>query len=521
MDSLSFGQESFFFELNGVPLFAKGANYIPQDPFQPRVGEEAYRQLIDNVCKANMNMLRVWGGGIYEEDLFYELCDEKGILVWQDFMFACAMYPGDTAFLENVKVEAIQNLKRLRRHPSIALWCGNNENKEGWHRWGWQPAFSEAQRRDRWRDYEALFHKLLPELVATYQPEVDYWPSSPSYGRGNPRHLFEGDSHYWGVWHDAEPFDILAQRIPRFMSEFGFQAFPGPKTIAEFSAPEDRQLLSPVMQAHQKHPRGNELIMTYLERDLPKPRDFDDFLYLSQLLQAEGMRLGLEAQRRARPFCMGTLYWQLNDCWPVASWSGLDYRGRWKALHYAVREAFAEEMISVEKREEQLRLWLVSDRLDTLSNCELQVELWGTRGRLLRVKRLPLELLPAQSQVYEQLSAAAWGGKKAKKRFLRLALRDGEGKEVAEKFFYFLPPKDLNLPRPQLHWEVQKHQKGYWIHLRTDKPARAIRLSHPAEGWFSDNYFDLVPGAGKSILFHTQKEIPNFTLGLKVRSLRW
>lgn len=331
--------ESFYFKLNGEPLFIKGANYIPQDSFLNRVTEARYRKLINDSKETHMNMLRVWGGGFYENDIFYDLCDEAGILVWQDFMFACAMYPGDKAFLENVRREAVDNVKRLRNHACIALWCGNNEIDEAWHNWGWQSQFTESQRHRVWADYQKLFHDLLPGVVNRFDDRRFYWPSSPKFGRGDPRSLTEGDSHYWGVWHDAEPFEMFREKGGRFQSEYGFQAFPPLETVKRFALPDDFSVESEVMKVHQKHPRGNQLIKTYMERDYNIPDDFEHFLYLSGVLQAEGMKIGIEALRRAKPFCMGSLYWQLNDCWPVVSWSGIDYYGNWKALHYFVKKA--------------------------------------------------------------------------------------------------------------------------------------------------------------------------------------
>ena len=247
--------ESFYFKLNGVPVFAKGANYIPQDIFQDRVEPKHYKKLIEDVLAANMNMLRVWGGGIYEDDLFYQLCDARGLLVWQDFMYACALYPGNGRFLKNTAREALDQVERLRQHPCIALWCGNNENSEAWYNWGWQMQFNEAQREQLWRDYRTLFHDLLPTYVQNYAGGVPYWESSPKYGRANPKSTREGDSHYWGVWHDEQPFDAFDKKVPRFMSEFGFQSFPEWRTIQSFTLPEDRQLDSKVMLLHQKHPR--------------------------------------------------------------------------------------------------------------------------------------------------------------------------------------------------------------------------------------------------------------------------
>ena len=255
--------ESFYFKVNGIPIFMKGANYIPQDNLQNRVSPNHYRKLLTDVKDANMNMLRVWGGGIYEENIFYELCDSIGILVWQDFMFACAMYPFDSLFLDNVQQEAIYNIKRLRHHPSIALWCGNNENSEGWKRWGWQDSYTKEQKEEIWIGYKKVFQEILPKITKTYSQSA-YWESSPKFGRGNAQHQFEGDAHYWGVWHDAEPFENFEKKIPRFMSEFGFQSFPQISTIAAFSDSADWTLKSDAMKNHQKHPKYTYVFASFL-----------------------------------------------------------------------------------------------------------------------------------------------------------------------------------------------------------------------------------------------------------------
>jgi beta-mannosidase len=344
---------SFYIELNGVPVFAKGANYIPGDNFLPRVDPEKYLQVVQSAAQANMNMLRVWGGGIYENDLFYNLCDEYGILIWHDFMFACAMYPSDDAFIENVKQEAIQNIKRLRNHPCLALWCGNNEIDMGWSHelgdpWGWKKNFSAQQVAQLWRDYKKLFHQILPELVAQYAPGTFYWPSSPLAGL-DERSTYEspsGDMHYWGVWHGLHPFEDFKRYIGRFVSEYGFQSFPELKSVKAYTIPDDWDINSEVMKSHQRSPIGNLRIKNYMEKYYRVPDSFSNFLYVGQVLQAEAIKYAIEAHRRKKPYCMGSLYWQINDCWPVASWSGIDYFGRWKALHYFAKKAFADILIS-------------------------------------------------------------------------------------------------------------------------------------------------------------------------------
>ncbi|HEX8293121.1 MAG TPA: glycoside hydrolase family 2 TIM barrel-domain containing protein, partial [Pyrinomonadaceae bacterium] len=371
--------KSFAFVVNGVPVFAKGANWIPADSFPERVTRERYRRLLESARDANMNMLRVWGGGYYEADEFYELCDELGIMVWQDFMFACSMYPGDEQFLESVRAEATDNVRRLRNHPSVVLWCGNNEVETAWQHWGWK----ERLPAKLWDDYKKIFHGVLPEVVAREDPSRPYWPSSPSSNLEDDSDSQRvGDIHYWEVWHASKPFDYYERQRPRFMSEYGFQSFPLIETVRAYTLPADHDIQSPVMLAHQKHPRGNQLIREYMLRDFPEPKDFESFLYASQVLQAEGIRVGAEHLRRLMPHNMGSLYWQLDDCWPVASWSSVDYFGRWKALQYYARRFYAPVLLSPHVEGGEVRLYVVSDRAEPL-RAGLHVRLLDFEGRLL------------------------------------------------------------------------------------------------------------------------------------------
>lgn len=489
----------FYFKINGRPIFMKGANYIPQDNLQNRVTPQDYRNLLQDVVDANMNMIRVWGGGIYEEDIFYDLCDSLGILVWQDFMFACAMYPGDKEYLENVKQEAQENVLRLRNHPSIVLWCGNNENSEGWHRWGWQDAFSMRERRKIWKAYKKVFNKMLPETVEMYT-ELPYWESSPQFGRGNPRHQFEGDAHYWGVWHDAEPFEVLAEKVPRFMSEFGFQSFPQISTTRAFAKEKDLNLESDVMNTHQKHPRGNALINEYMARDYKVPTDFEDFVYVSQVLQAEGMRFGLEAQRRNQPYCMGTLYWQLNDCWPVASWSSRDYYGNWKALHYAAKETFAPLAISFDTDSLNVNIAIVSDLQQEIKDV-LAVQIIDFHGNELWSKEFQTTIQANTSQVFANINIAEIEEIDIHKVVLVAQLKA----EKIKHLLYFSKTKTLQLPKENIELNIQKIAEGFQVELFSKQLMKNVYLEG-IQGKYSDNYFTLLPQEKKVITIKTQEE---------------
>jgi beta-mannosidase len=514
--------ESFYFKLNGIPIFAKGANLVPLDSMVGQIPDRRYRSLINSTVAANMNMLRVWGGGLYEKDIFYDLCDEKGILVWQDFMFACAMYPADEDFLENVKQEAIINVKRLRHHPSIALWCGNNEISEAWHNWGWQnnKTYTPERKEKIWQDYQKLFHELLPRVVKDYDQERPYWPSSPKFGRGNPKSLIEGDSHYWGVWHDGQSFEKFIENTPRFMSEFGFQSFPPLETIENFSLPKDRDINSQVMLNRQKHPRGNSLIKSYMQKSYPVPDRFDLFVYVNQLLQADGLKMGIEAHRRARPYCMGSLYWQLNDCWPAVSWSSIDYYGRWKALHYFVKKVFKDILISTTIEKGNLSVYVISDRLQPVQGV-LQVKLRDLSGIILKKFSLDSLVGPNKSNLTWQTNLQELM-KDYNKRNLVLDVKLFKGlKKIASNLLYFVPPKDLLLKPPDIKSIItQREGDKVSITLSCESLAKNIYLSSQGvNGNFSDNFFDLLPGEPVEILFTCRGSIGNFEQRLKIISL--
>ncbi|MCX5753884.1 MAG: glycoside hydrolase family 2 protein, partial [Candidatus Krumholzibacteria bacterium] len=526
--------ESFYFRVNGVPVFMKGANFVPMDSFIPRVAADRYESLVASAAGAGMNMLRVWGGGAYESDLFYDLCDDHGILVWQDFMFACAMYPGDSAFLANVREEAAGVVKRLRNHPCLALWCGNNEIDEGWHNWGWQRqyGYSEADSARIWNDYVKLFHELLPEIVAEMDLGAAYWPSSPGRGRADPRSLTEGDSHYWGVWHDGETFEAFREKVPRFMSEFGFQSFPSLATIARFARPEDRRIDSAVMLSHQKHPRGNEIIRAYMERDYRAPRDFESFAYVSQLLQAEGMKTAIEAQRRAKPFCMGSLYWQLNDCWPAASWSSIDYEGDPKALHYFAREAFGEVLVSPVVEEGVLSVYAVSDRADAMEGVAI-LKLLDFAGNVIWIdsRRISVDANSSISFFGSGVKFLLRGRPGNAVVFCAELWESGE--LLSRNLLYFVPPRELDLqpagaasPGERISGSnlsvrsMSRVEDGYSISLCARTLVKNLCLSVEGhEGFFDRNFFDMLPGSCETVLFITDEDIYNFNAALKMKSL--
>lgn len=486
--------ESFQFVVNGLPFFAKGANWIPADAFVTRITPERYTQLLQDTAVANMNMLRVWGGGIYEPDLFYDLCDELGICIWQDFMFACAAYPTfDDAWLQTFQAEAEEQVRRLRHHACLALWCGNNEMEQGLVSEDWTP-WSMS-----WQDYGRVFDELLPAIIAQLDPQTDYWPSSPHTPIGDRKQWNDptsGDAHIWDVWHGKQPFEFYRTCAHRFNSEFGFQSFPEPRMVAQYTAVEDRNITSFVMEHHQRSGIGNQTIIHYLLDWFRLATGFEQLLWLSQIVQALAMKYAVEHWRRSMPRGMGTLYWQLNDCWPVASWSSIDADGRWKALHYLASDFFAPLLVSgVENIEAgTVEVHITSDRREAVTS-EVQWQLQTVAGELVDDGRLPHTILPGQNcllQTIDLQEALATYGPRQLLLWLTLTV---DGRTVSTNLVHFVRPKHLELADPQISWQVTGNQKQAQVTLTSQKPALFVWLSlQSSDGRFSDNFFHLQPG---------------------------
>lgn len=494
--------KSFYFEVNGHPMFAKGANFIPDDALLPNVTPERYKRIFEDVKAANMNMLRVWGGGIYEDDKFYDEADRNGILIWQDFLFACTTYPHDPLFLKRVEAEAEYNIKRLRGHASLAMWCGNNEIYEGVRYWGWKNKYTAEAFAEMNRGYDVLFRQLLPDMVKRFDSDRFYMHGSPYEANwGRPESWKIADSHNWGTWYGRKPFESFDSEIPRFMSEYGFQAFPEMKTIRTFAEEKDFELESPVMNAHQKATIGNALIKQTMSLYYKVPAKFEDLVYVGLVLQGQGMRHGIEAHRRNRPYCMGSLFWQLNDSWPVVSWSSIDYYGNWKAMQYQSQRAFAPVLINAIKEGDDLCVYLISDELQDRGDVRLTVELmdfdgkshgkWTHSGKL----SANTSMLFLKKRVDEFLSK-----QDAATSFLRFTLKAKNGAALADEVFYFAYPKDQKLPEARIETSVKRRGEAIEMTLKADKLARDIFIEVPVQGVrFSDNFFDLLPGQRKKI----------------------
>jgi beta-mannosidase len=488
---------NFYFEVNKKPVFMKGVNYIPQDVFLNRVTDDKYEELLEAAVDANMNMIRVWGGGIYENEIFYNLCDEKGLLVWQDFMFACAMYPGDEDFLKSVEQEAEYNVKRLRGHPSIALWCGNNEVRSAWKNWGWEKDVIENQSPEIASEiskaYDDVFHKILPEVVNNLDNSTAYWPSSPgSTFSGGTESYTSGDAHYWGVWWGKEDFESYNQKVPRFMSEFGFQSFPEFSSVDKYTNESDYSIYSEVMKSHQRSSIGNSTIEDYMLRHYNKPNSFKGYLYVSQILQAYGMSIGMESHRRNKGYSMGSLYWQLNDCWPVASWSSIDYFGKWKALHYSTKKAFQPVLISFFKSDSEIELHIISDLLE-LKEVDLNLKVLSFSGEVLYEINKNYLLQQNSTMKVESLSIDWLNKNFDPNSSLLVASLFSDEIEISNNNYFLSEFKDIKLTKPLIEYEINELINTFEVSLKSKNLVKNVFVDIASSQNLSDNYFDMIP----------------------------
>jgi beta-mannosidase len=513
---------SFEINVNGVPIFGKGADVIPFDAFPSRVTTSQYRQVLQSARDANMNMIRHWGGGYYETEEFYDMCDELGIMIWQDFMFGNDWQPGIYAFKQGVEKEAEFQVKRLRNHPSIVLWSGNNETEAalGWKGRAELPADVRYQ---MWQDYLTVFSGILDRTVNRLNPETPYWPSSPSADYEELTEAYQsGDMHDWSVWHGRVPFNEYEKHFPRFMTEFGFQSFPELRTVEAFTVLEDRtSIFTPVMLAHQKNAAGNSIIRDYMLRYYGTPKDFNNFLYSSQVLQAEAMRIGAEHLRRTRPRAMGSIYWQLNDCWPVASWASLDYYGRWKALQYYAKRFYNPLLVSPHLENGALATYIVSDKTTT-TNAQLRIRLMNLEGTLLRDDKRDVEIPALSSKSYASWPLSEFASKEgtnAAKIFAVAELTVG-GERVSSNVIYMVEPKLIHLPPASIETALSVAGDGYVLRLSSKVLARSVYASFGNfDVKFSDNYVDLLPGEAREIKINTKASLEDLRSSLKVVSL--
>lgn len=482
------GQE-FAFIVNGVKIFTKGGNYIPEDCCYTRITKERQEYLVSSCARANFNCLRVWGGGYYPSDAFYDLCDEYGLIVWQDLMYACNVYDVTDAFAENIRQETLDNVRRLRHHACLGLWCGNNEIESAWDHWG------DFQKETPYlrADYVKQFEYILPHAVREADPDTFYWPSSPSSGGcfDEPDSEDRGDTHYWDVWHGQKPFSDYRKYFFRFCSEFGFQSFPSYKTVESFTEEEDRNIFSKVMESHQKNDAANGKMLYYLSENFRYPKDFKSLLYVTQILQAMAIKSGVEHWRRNRGRCMGTLYWQVNDNWPVASWASIDYFGRWKALHYAAKHFYAQTAASICLEGETAGVYLENETMRgqqyeaKLILKTLDFEVLDCVEKKGTVKELSSELLIEKD--YGELLKE----RDKEEVFLEAVVTLSDG-TVLKETEIFAPYKYLKLKNPQVEVAVTEEKDEYQIHLCADTFVPFLELDFAdADAVFGDNYLML------------------------------
>ena len=483
----AWGQE-FAFCCNGVKFFAMGADYIPEDNLLARCTRGRTDRLLQDCRDAHFNCVRVWGGGIYPDDDFFDLCDEKGLVVWLDLMFACNVYRLSDAFRANISQEARDNLRRVRHHASLGLICGNNEMETAWLSWGGVISQPESLKRD----YLEQFEVLLKDIAAQEAPDTFYWPSSPSSGGGfdDPNSLDRGDVHDWSVWHGRRPFSDFTERYPRFCSEFGFESFPAMETLRSFIHNDrDMNPFSRVMESHQKCHSGNATMLHYLAQSLPYPYSMEQLVHATQYLQAEAVRAGVEHWRRNRGRCMGAIYWQINDCWPVASWAGIDSFGRWKALHYEAKRFFAPLLISLSREAGGYAVFVSNERREAFSGTA-ECAVCDAEGNVLRRETFPVAC-PALSSV---CAGRIIPGAGEALPLVRCRLLGGDGSVIGENEVFADPPKYLPLSRPCLRTEVN----GNRISLTADTLCLAVALE-AEDALFSDNWFTLYPGETRTV----------------------
>lgn len=499
--------ESFTFIVNGKPCYMRGADWIPASSYPGTLntpeGDDVYYRLLHDCQCVNMNMLRVWGGGIYENEAFYRYCDQLGILVWQDFMYACNPYPGDKPFLANAVQEAIFQVKRLRNHPCLALWCGNNEVHNGLEDWGWQTAleWSESANEELYGNYAMLFEKLLPNVIKENQQNVSYIPSSPTYGWGHDECCTHGCSHYWGVWWGELPFEVWPEKTGRFMAEYGFQSYPDTSTLNTIAPLSERKLGSATLNNHQKHGRGVEIIRQAMLSDFnyANTSDLGQFAYVSQLVQAEGIEQAINAHRIDHERCSGTLYWQVNDCWPVASWSSIDYTGRWKALHYRLKDAYANVTVAARRNgDDALDVFVINDSLKDIQGvvkCEI-IDLHGNLIQKVEDKNVQAKSFSSRKVTSVKTSAA-----QRSNSFVKVQLVVG-GKVRSERIFFFAKPGELALQHSEIEQKLVCFDDHFELTLTAPTLQYGVLVQETSgkEVRYSDNYFILLPNQPKKIM---------------------
>lgn len=515
--------KSMSLRLNGYDVFCKGSNWIPIDNFPGRRSRDEYASLVGDAAEVGMNMLRVWGGGLYEHEDFYDACDSLGIMVWQDMAFACGMFPSDERYLQSVTAEVRDNVRRLRNHPSLALWCGNNENEISYFEWGWNRTLTQDQREHYESGLRRLFYETVPEAIAEEDDTRYYHPTSPSTGHSGVPYSM-GDAHMWSVWKGGWVEEYLKpHNIARFMSEYGFISYPDMFTLRKFVPEWDMQRDSPTMLAHHRayddvtrDPEfSNKMISRYLNRYVWVPERFEDFVYMTQWFQAETIKVAVEAHRRAKPYCMGTLFWQLNDCWPSISWSSIDYYGRWKALHYYVRRAYAPVLVSPYAAEDgMISIKAISDLPEKFEGV-VEIYVLDFDGTVVRRDDVEFRTGSNECKDIFAMNPALLEGN----RVLYLRLYSGN-QYIGDNIYFSRFPNSYDYSDPAIRKEITATEDGYIVDVTADDLVRGLYLYTDNESdIFDDNYIDVIPGFTRRIHVRTDKPENEFKTTLKFHTL--
>lgn len=514
---------NLYFEVNGKPVFMKGVDMVPLDNFLPRITREKYEKHVLDAKNVNMNMIRVWGGGVYEDDYFYQLCDRNGMLVWQDFMFACSTYPADEKFLTSIRHEAVDNVRRLRNHACIALWCGNNECQDVFYGWGNRKKYYEEKGVLPLLEsqFKAMYFKTLPEVVKEYGGGTAYRPSSPFAFEDTPSDGINGDDHYWGVWHGRDSIGHYNVKRARFFSEYGFQSFPEFESVKLY-APQERDwdINSEVMMAHQRAGSyANNLIREYMADEFRVPDNFEDFLYVGMILQGDAIKTAMEAHRRDMPYCMGTLVWQHNDCWPVASWAGRDYYGRWKAQQYFARKAYRDILVSPLVKGDTLNVNIISDRRTAVRGT-LALKAMTLDGKVIWQKNIKTTARPLESRkIFASDIRPILGDYTRGQVIFTTEFTTGDA-EPYTNIAYACRQKYMDYAKPRFSVKVEPADDGFDVTVGTDVFARGVFLSIDGiDNFFSDNYFDILPGCERKIRVNTSISRDEFVKQLKINSI--
>lgn len=491
---------SFYFQVNGLPVFMKGANLVPPDPFLTQKSDSEYVRLASDAYRVGMNMIRVWGGGAYAPESFYNACDSLGILVWQDLMFANGMYPADSGFVSTVKQEIVQQGRRISNHPSLAIWCGNNEADVAWKNWGWQKEFqlSADDSAHIYNNYNFIFKELIPDLLEETAPGTPYIESSPLSNWGKSENFNYDNMHYWGVWHGEEAIDSFRVNVPRFMTEYGMQSWPSIKTLAA-NAIDASGISAAYIQRLQQSYKGNGLLNRYITERYGPVSGVAQMAYLSQLAQRDALQIAIESHRKNSRFCMGTLYWQLNDAWDGASWSTIEHNGTYKAAHYHLKRLYAPEIVLTEEVGDSIQVYFQTDRMDGAAGI-FKAEIMDFKGRILSSYERPVNAgyLTAQL-IYQQDISKLVSGKSPGDYFLRNSITVMDTL-LAENIHFFKKPVELNLPEASISMVCEKSGSNIKVTLTSSVLAKDVFVNcEKCNSNFSDNFFTLLPQVPKTI----------------------